>query len=51
LSESERDTPALVRALVAAGADVLEIRPEVPALEDVYLHLMSGESRMFTVQS
>jgi ABC-2 type transport system ATP-binding protein len=46
LSDSDRDTPALVRALVAAGADVLEIRPEVPALEDVYLHLVSDEGRM-----
>ena len=43
LPELERDTPALVRALVEAGADVLEIRPEMPALEDVYLHLMSDE--------
>jgi ABC-2 type transport system ATP-binding protein len=45
LPHSERDTPAFVRALVAAGADVLEIRPEVPALEDVYLHLMADEAR------
>lgn len=51
LSHSHRDTPALVRALVAAGADVLEIRPEVPALEDVYLHLMADEARMAAVQS
>lgn len=36
----DRDTPALVSALVSAGARVLEVRPEVPALEDVYLHLM-----------
>jgi len=41
LPELERDTPLFVRALNAAGADVLEIRPETPALEDVYLHLMS----------
>jgi ABC-2 type transport system ATP-binding protein len=34
------DTPSLVRALVQAGADVLEVRPELPALEDVYLHLV-----------
>jgi ABC-2 type transport system ATP-binding protein len=44
LSRSERDTPALVRALVQAGADVLEVRPEIPALEDVYLHLVGGDS-------
>jgi ABC-2 type transport system ATP-binding protein len=39
LSDPERQTPALVAALVAAGAEVLEVRPEMPALEDVYLHL------------
>jgi len=36
--------PALVRALVSAGADVLEVRPEMPALEDVYLHLVRDDS-------
>jgi len=41
LRDPDRDTPALVRALVEAGADILEIRPELPALEDVYLHLMA----------
>jgi hypothetical protein len=51
LPNSDRDTPAFVRALVAAGADVLEIRPEVPALEDVYLHLMADEARVAAVPS
>jgi hypothetical protein len=37
-----RETPQLVDALVAAGARVLEVRPEMPALEDVYLHLVGG---------
>ena len=37
-------TAALVRALVAAGAAILEVRPETPALEDVYLHLVGDES-------
>lgn len=40
LPHAERETPALVRALIAAGAAVLEVRPEIPALEDVYLHLV-----------
>ena len=40
----ERDTPALVRALVAAGAEVLEVHAEVPALEDAYLRLVGDES-------
>ena len=51
LSHADRDTPTFVRALVAAGADVLEIRPEVPALEDVYLHLMADEARIAAVPS
>jgi ABC-2 type transport system ATP-binding protein len=40
LADPDRETPALVNALVAAGAEILEVRPELPALEDVYLHLM-----------
>jgi ABC-2 type transport system ATP-binding protein len=40
LRESDRQTPALVDVLVAAGARILEVRREMPALEDVYLRLM-----------
>jgi len=40
VTDPDRHTPALVAALVAAGAEILEVRAEVPALEDVYLHLM-----------
>ena len=43
LPDLERDTPALVRALVEAGARILEVRPETAALEDVYLHLLADE--------
>jgi ABC-2 type transport system ATP-binding protein len=39
------DVPSVVRALVNAGADVLEVRPEMPPLEEVYLHLVSDGSR------
>jgi ABC-2 type transport system ATP-binding protein len=39
-ADVERDTPQLIAALAAAGARILEVRPDVPALEDVYLHLM-----------
>jgi ABC-2 type transport system ATP-binding protein len=46
LADADRQTPSIVNALVAAGAEVLEVRPEMPALEDVYLHLM--ESRVAT---
>jgi ABC-2 type transport system ATP-binding protein len=34
-------TPALVEALVAAGAKIVEVRPDVPALEDVYFRLVA----------
>jgi ABC-2 type transport system ATP-binding protein len=40
---SESETPALVRALAAAGADILEVRREIPPLEDVYLHLVQDQ--------
>ena len=36
----ERETPALIAALVARGAQILEVRRETPALEDVYLQLV-----------
>jgi ABC-2 type transport system ATP-binding protein len=38
--DNEHDTPALVSALAAAGAPIVEVRQETPALEDVYLHLI-----------
>ncbi len=44
LAQLERDTPPAVAALVAAGARILEVRPEMPALEDVYLHLVGHRS-------
>ncbi len=40
----EAETPILVRALVSEGADILEVRSEMPALEDVYLHLVGREA-------
>lgn len=43
-SDVERETPRLVSALAAAGAGILEVRPDTPALEDVYLHLMEREA-------
>jgi len=44
LSQPERDTPPLVRALVLAGADVIEAYAEVPALEDAYLQLIGDRA-------
>jgi ABC-2 type transport system ATP-binding protein len=43
LPHADRDTPALVRVLVAAGAAVLDVHAEMPALEDVYLHLVGRD--------
>jgi ABC-2 type transport system ATP-binding protein len=43
LPHPDRDTPALVAALVAAGAQILEVRAEMPALEDVYVHLLAAD--------
>jgi ABC-2 type transport system ATP-binding protein len=45
LEDAARDTPALVRTLVAAGADIIEVRADVPALEEVYLRLVGEEGR------
>jgi ABC-2 type transport system ATP-binding protein len=44
LGDAEQRVPAVVAALVAAGADIVEVRPETPPLEDVYLHLLRGPS-------
>jgi ABC-2 type transport system ATP-binding protein len=40
VANGEAQIPAIVAALVKAGAGIIEVRPEMPALEDVYLHLM-----------
>ena len=42
LPRPDEDTPALIRELIGAGADLLEVRHEMPALEDVYLRLVGG---------
>jgi len=42
LGDTARDTPDLVRALVAAGADILEVRADVPTLEEIYLRLVGA---------
>jgi ABC-2 type transport system ATP-binding protein len=41
--DPDANNPALVRALVAAGADVIEVKGETKALEDVYLDLIEDE--------
>lgn len=42
LGDVTAHTPRVVAALATAGAPIVEVRPELPALEDVYLHLMQG---------
>ena len=42
LDRLDEQTPRLVAALVAAGAPIVEVRPEMPPLEDAYLRLVSG---------
>ena len=40
LRHVEEETPQVIATLVSAGAHITEVRPEMPALEDVYLHLV-----------
>jgi ABC-2 type transport system ATP-binding protein len=42
VSDAVRDTPALVRALVAGGADVLGVSSEPATLESVYFNVMGA---------
>jgi ABC-2 type transport system ATP-binding protein len=44
VADTDRDTPAIVSALAAAGAAIVEVRPDVPAHEDVYLHLVGEQN-------
>jgi len=43
VARPDEQTPALVAALVAARASIMEIRAETAALEDVYLHLVENK--------
>jgi ABC-2 type transport system ATP-binding protein len=45
LSDPDERTPRLVEALVHAGARIVEVRQDVPALEDVYLALVGHSQR------
>ena len=45
LADAERDVPALVKALVATGAAIVEVRTDAPHLEDVYVQLMATRER------
>jgi ABC-2 type transport system ATP-binding protein len=43
LEDPDSGTPAVVRALVEAGAEIREVFDEQPALEDVYLKLLGSK--------
>jgi ABC-2 type transport system ATP-binding protein len=43
MNDVDRDTPAIVRALVEAGAEVLAVIPARAPLEDVYLALINDQ--------
>jgi ABC-2 type transport system ATP-binding protein len=45
LGDPDERTPRLVEALVHAGARIIEVRQDVPALEDVYLALVGRNER------
>ena len=45
LANPEEQNPALVRAIVEAGGEVLFVEEERQSLEDVYLTLVRGEAR------
>ena len=45
LGEPDERTPPLVEALVHAGARIIEVRQDAPALEDVYLALVGHGNR------
>jgi ABC-2 type transport system ATP-binding protein len=43
VDDPDRQTPAIVRALVGAGADILQVVEELPPLEEVYLRVLGKE--------
>jgi ABC-2 type transport system ATP-binding protein len=46
VSDADVAAPALTRALVAAGADVLRIEESYHSLEDVYLELIDEDAEV-----
>jgi hypothetical protein len=40
IDDPRRDTPELVRTLVGAGAEILEVHERAASLEDVYFEVM-----------
>jgi ABC-2 type transport system ATP-binding protein len=44
LEHPDEGPPAVIRALVDAGAEIREVFDEQPALEDVYLKLLGAQA-------
>jgi hypothetical protein len=44
-TDSSDVTPAIVRRLVEAGAEIESVTPETPRLEQIYLRLLEEEGR------
>jgi ABC-2 type transport system ATP-binding protein len=43
VTEADKNNPQIVRALVEAGLDIVEIRERIPSLEDVYFRVIGGK--------
>jgi ABC-2 type transport system ATP-binding protein len=43
VGDAAADVPRVVAALVRGGAEILEVRPETPSLESIYLHTLRGD--------
>ena len=42
LADAEKKNPQIVRAMIEAGVDLVELRERVPSLEDVYFKVIGG---------
>ena len=43
LTDAEKNNPKIVRAMVEAGLDIVELRERIPSLEDVYFKVIGGK--------
>jgi ABC-2 type transport system ATP-binding protein len=51
VAKPERDNPALVQAIVAAGGEIQFVSGIVPSLEETYLKLLDGEKHAISAKS
>ena len=43
VTDADKNNPQIVRAMVEAGLDIIEIRERIPTLEDVYFRVIGGK--------